>query len=164
MDLSGAQVDDMVEVFRRGTADAEPYPEVMEALRRCRQVARLGLLSNTQSFDMEFLESLGISELIPIRHLSCETGFLKPEPAAFEAIQKRMGLFPGELLMVGDSWNDDVSGALEAGWSSIWINRGAWPRPEHDAEAELLELPDLARVPEAVEQLQAGARCSTCLG
>lgn len=164
LELTEAQFQAMAEVFRDAVADTECFPEVRPALDATRALARVALLSNTQSFDLGFLERLEITELIPARFLSAETGFLKPEPGAFEAVQKRLGLFPGQLAMVGDSWNDDVQGALEAGWTVLWLNREGRPRPAHDAEAELVEISDLSFVPTAIAQLQAGARCSTCLG
>jgi putative hydrolase of the HAD superfamily len=79
-------------------------------------------------------------------------------------MRKRLGLFPGEIAMVGDSWRDDVTGSLEAGWTAIWVNRLGVPRPDCDPEAELVEVSDLAQVPRAIASLQAGARCGTCLG
>ncbi len=164
LELSEGQCQAMADVFRAAAEDAECFPEACDALRETRKVARLGLLSNTQSFDLDFLDRLGITELIPNRFLSAEMGVLKPEAAAFEAVQQRLGLFPGQLAMVGDSWNDDVQGALAAGWTVLWLNRTGRPRPEHDPEAELVEIQDLAQVPEVVVRLQAGARCSTCLG
>jgi len=164
LELSEGQCQAMADVFRAAAEDAECFPEACDALRETRKVARLGLLSNTQSFDLDFLDRLGITELIPNRFLSAEMGVLKPEAAAFEAVQQRLGLFPGQLAMVGDSWNDDVQGALAAGWTVLWLNRTGRPRPERDPEAELVEIQDLAQVPEVVVRLQAGARCSTCLG
>ena len=162
--LSPAQVEAIVAVFRRAGEDAVLYPEADTALQRTRVVARTALLSNTQTFDMGFLDRLGLRTRLGLLQTSADTGFLKPEPEAFDALARRMGLFPGQLAMVGDSWTDDVQGALAAGWTAIWINRDGRPRPDHDPEAELLELPDLGRVAEAVEGLQAGARCATCLG
>jgi len=164
MEMTRAQREAMAGVFQAAATDAECFPEVLEALERTRQLARLGLLSNTQSFDMAFLERLGLTTLIANRFLSAETGCLKPEPAAFETVQKRLGLFPGQLAMVGDSWHDDVLGALRAGWTAVWVNREGRPRPDHDPEAELVEVASLAQVPTVIENLQAGARCSTCLG
>ena len=162
--LDGAQAAAMSAAFAGAESEAELFPETLEALRGTRALARLALLSNTQSFDLELLDRLGLSEAIRVRGLSAELGAPKPEPAAFDALAKRLGLFPGNLVMVGDSWTDDVEGALAAGWTAIWINRGGKPRPDHDPEAELVELPDLRQVPEVVERLQAGYRCSTCLG
>ena len=164
LELSENQFQAMAKVFRNAVADTECFPETCQALKSTRAIARLALLSNTQSFDLGFLERLEITELIPTRFLSAETGFLKPQRGAFETVQKKMNLFPGQLVMVGDSWNDDVQGALKAGWTVLWLNREGRPRPELDPEAELVEIPDLSRVPTVIEQLQAGARCSTCLG
>lgn len=164
LELDVAQREAMAGVFSEAARNAECFPEALEALDRTRQLARLGLLSNTQSFDLDFLERLGLAALIPNRFLSAETGFLKPELGAFETAQKRLCLFPGQIAMVGDSWNDDVLGALAAGWTAIWVNREGRLRPEHDPEADLVEVSSLAQVPEVIENLQAGARCSTCLG
>ena len=162
--LTQEQVDAMAEVFQTAREDASCFPETRDALLRTRQVARLALLSNTQSFDLDFLERLGLTEVLANRFLSAEMGCLKPELRAFEVVQRRLGLFPGEMAMVGDSWRDDVTGGLEAGWTVIWVNRKGVPRPVHDPEALLVEVSDLAQVPSIIANLQAGARCSTCLG
>jgi HAD superfamily hydrolase (TIGR01549 family) len=164
MEMTDSQREGMAGVFRVAASDAECFPEVLEALDRTRQLARIGLLSNTQSFDMAFLERLGLAALLPNRFLSAETGVLKPDAGAFAAVQKKLGLFPGQLAMVGDSWSDDILGALGAGWTAIWVNRAGLPRPAHDPEAELVEVASLGQVPSVIEHLQAGARCSTCLG
>ena len=86
LELSEAQFTSMAEVFRQAVEDTECFPETREALLATRAIARVGLLSNTQSFDLGFLERLELTELIPARFLSAETGFLKPEAAAFEKI------------------------------------------------------------------------------
>ncbi|MDP2875160.1 MAG: HAD family hydrolase [Holophaga sp.] len=164
LEFSEAQFQAMADIFRHALEETECFPEVVRALEATRSVARLGLLSNTQSFDLGFLERLGITDLIPAQFLSAETGFLKPETGAFESVQKKFGLFPGQLAMVGDSWNDDVQGALNAGWTVLWLNREGRPRPDLDPDSELVEIADLSQVPSVIEQLQAGARCSTCLG
>lgn len=164
LSLSGTQMLIMADVFQTAANDAACFPDALEAVAGTRKLARVGLLSNTQSFDMEFLDRLGLEKAIPTRCLSALTGHLKPELAAYEHMQKRLGLFPGEIAMVGDSWRDDVTGALEAGWVAIWVNRTGKPRPDWDPEAELVEVPDLTQVPALIARLQAGARCSTCLG
>jgi len=162
--LSGEQLNAMAGLFQTAAEDAECFPEAVQAVAGTRKLARVALLSNTQSFDLDFLERLGLTGLLATRMLSAELGFLKPDIRAFRAVQRRLGLFPGEIAMVGDSWRDDVAGALEAGWTAIWVNRSGDPRPPHDPEAELAEVRDLAPVPGLIGQLQAGARCSTCLG
>ena len=162
--LDSAQVGAMIQAFREAGDQAQCFPSAPEAVGAVRNLARVALLSNTQSFGLELLDRLGISERIRLQHLSADLGALKPESAAYEAVQRRMGLFPGNLAMVGDSWTDDVEGALAAGWTAVWVNREAKPRPPHDPDAPLYEVRDLTRVPEIIETLQAGMRCPTCLG
>ncbi len=164
MSLSRAQIEGMVAIFELSEGDAQLYPEALETLARTKSHGRVALLSNTQNFNMGLLEALELSPHFRVKGLSAELGFLKPEAGAFEAMQQRLGLFPGEIAMVGDSWSDDVEGALKAGWTALWVNRRGQPRPDHDPEAEVVEVSGLDRVAEVIERLQAGARCSTCLG
>jgi putative hydrolase of the HAD superfamily len=162
--LTSAQLETMADVFRTAAGDAQCFPEAVQAVQDTRRLARVALLSNTQSFDLDFLARLGLDRLLPARFLSAGMGWLKPDRRAFEAVQRQFGLFPGELAMVGDSWRDDIAGALEAGWTAVWVNRAGVPRPDHDPDADLVEIADLAPVPRLIGKLQAGARCSTCLG
>ena len=154
----------MAQAFLEAGDQALCFPGASEAVEATRVLARVALLSNTQDFGLELLDRLGIHARIRTRILSADLGALKPEPAAFEAVERRLGLFPGNLAMVGDSWTDDVEGALEAGWTAIWVNREGKPRPDHDPEAPVYEVRSLDVVPRLIEDLQAGMRCPTCLG
>ena len=162
--LDSGQMEAMAQAFREAGDQAECFPDAQEAVAAVRDLARVALLSNTQSFGLELLDRLGISERIRLQNRSADLGALKPEAAAYEAVQRRLGLFPGNLAMVGDSWTDDVQGALAVGWTAIWVNRDARPRPDHDPDAPLYEVRSLDRVPELIENLQLGMRCPTCLG
>ncbi len=162
--LDDAQAEAMAQAFATADAEAQLFPETLVTLDRSRELGRLALLSNTQRFDLGLVGRLGLDPYFRIKGLSAELGALKPEPEIFEAMQQKLGLFPGNLVMVGDSWTDDVEGALAAGWTAIWVNRKGLPRPDHDPDAELVEVDSLEQVPVVVERLQAGMRCSTCLG
>jgi putative hydrolase of the HAD superfamily len=164
LDLDEAQVEAMAHAFLEAGGQAQCFPDSPEAVGAVRDLARVALLSNTQTFGLELLDRLGLSERIRTRILSAEIGTLKPEPTSFEAVQRKLGLFPGNLAMVGDSWTDDVQGALAAGWTAIWVNREAKPRPAHDPEAPLYEVRSLRSVPDLIQGLQEGMRCPTCLG
>lgn len=162
--LDEAQVEAMAQAFLEAGVQAECFVGAPEVVAAVRDLARVAMLSNTQTFGLELLDRLGIAERIRTRMLSAEIGALKPEPEAFEAVQRKLGLFPGNLVMVGDSWTDDVEGALDAGWTAIWVNREARPRPDHDPDAPLYEVRSLDRVPELIQGLQDGMRCPTCFG
>ncbi|HJV47684.1 MAG TPA: HAD family hydrolase [Geothrix sp.] len=162
--LDVEQVEAMAQAFQEAGAQAECFAGAPEAVGAVRDLARVALLSNTQTFGLELLDRLGISERIRTRMLSAEIGALKPEAAAFEAVQRKLGAFPGNLVMVGDSWTDDVEGAVAAGWTAVWVNREGTPRPAHDPDAPIYEVRNLSRLPELIQGLQDGLRCPTCLG
>ncbi len=162
--FTSSQMDAMAQAFLEAGTQAQCFPGAAPAVAAVRDLARVALLSNTQTFGLELLDRLGLAERIRTRLLSADIGALKPEPAAYEAVQRKLGVFPGNLVMVGDSWVDDVEGAVEAGWTAIWVNRDARPRPAQHADAPIYEVRSLDRVPELIQNLQDGLRCPTCLG
>ena len=52
-----------------------------------------------------------------------EVGTGKPRRAVFDLVRASLRA-EGPLLMVGDSWERDVVGALDAGWSAVWVSHG----------------------------------------
>jgi FMN phosphatase YigB (HAD superfamily) len=60
----------------------------------------------------------------------CEMpGVGKPDPTAFTEVISRMAVSPQDAVMVGDSWNRDIRGAVASGQSAVWIASGR-PAPE----------------------------------
>ena len=59
-----------------------------------------------------------------------DTPYTKPDIELFRMMEERLGLSPSDLWMVGDNYDKDISGAVKAGWHSLWINRRRLPTPE----------------------------------
>lgn len=122
-----AELDDDVfeEYFRikqRLLDEVPPKPGAHDALRALRGAGlRLGILTNGPS-DMQRgkLERLGYFPLVDEVAISAEIGAAKPEPAAYEAVVAMLEMAPGELVMVGDNWDWDVAGALDAGLAAAY--------------------------------------------
>ncbi|MDD1453235.1 HAD hydrolase-like protein [Sphingomonas sp. H160509] len=57
-----------------------------------------------------------------------DTGAIKPERAVYAGLTTRLGCEASELLMVGDTWRDDIV-AAEAGSRARWIDRQSRPLP-----------------------------------
>ena len=62
--------------------------------------------------------------------LSEEVGCQKPNPRIFEEALRMNGLKAEEVVMIGDSWNSDIQGAINAGIDQIWIRKSQDPLPE----------------------------------
>ncbi|WP_051688958.1 HAD family hydrolase [Butyrivibrio sp. AE2032] len=67
-----------------------------------------------------------------------EAGFPKPDVRLFRLMEERLGLSPDELWMIGDNYDKDITGAINSGWHSLWINRRGLPSPEKMPDIEVL--------------------------
>jgi HAD superfamily hydrolase (TIGR01509 family) len=54
--------------------------------------------------------------------VSADLGAQKPEPQAFAALAKALGVPPEDVAYVGDAPQGDVAGALHAGMQGIWFD------------------------------------------
>ena len=61
--------------------------------------------------------------------LSEEVGCQKPNPRIFEEALRMNSLQAEDVVMIGDSWNSDIQGAINAGIDQIWIRKSKDPIP-----------------------------------
>ena len=71
--------------------------------------------------------------------LSEEVGFQKPNPRIFEEALRMNGLQAEDVVMIGDSWNSDIQGAINAGIDQIWIRKSKDPLPEGQTATYLVQ-------------------------
>lgn len=71
--------------------------------------------------------------------LSEEVGYQKPNPRIFEEALRMNGLQAEEVVMIGDSWNSDIQGAINAGIDQIWIRKSKDPLPEGQSATYLVQ-------------------------
>lgn len=100
--------------------------EVPGALRTIAELARreyfLGILTNGRlDGQVEKARSIGLDELIPENRIiaSGEIGIEKPHPGAFSHALRKFSAAANETLMVGDSVETDIRGALDYGIRAV---------------------------------------------
>ena len=71
--------------------------------------------------------------------LSEEVGCQKPNPRIFEEALRMNGLQAEEVVMIGDSWNSDIQGAINAGIDQIWIRKSKDSLPEGQSATYLVQ-------------------------
>jgi FMN phosphatase YigB (HAD superfamily) len=99
------------------------FDDVAPALARLKETYRIGVISNTQSFDLEFWRSSAARALLEVELLSYEVGLLKPDARLFQRFARAVGVAPERILMIGDNSRDDVEGARAAGLQAARICR-----------------------------------------
>lgn len=100
------------------------FPETEEVLRALKKKNYIiGLVSNWDSRLLKLCAGLGLDPYLDFKVISAMFGAAKPDPKIFrEAV--RLSKVPAEAVVhVGDSLEDDIRGAHEAGIRSIWLDR-----------------------------------------
>jgi len=111
------------------------YPEVLETLSALKQRGLiLDVLSNFDSRLIRILHGLGAGQWFGDIIISSRAGHAKPDRRVFAAALAKHGLEPNSAAHVGDSEENDLCGANDAGLKGILIDRdgenpsGAGPR------------------------------------
>ena len=108
--------------FQRRDEARTLFPDARPALELLARHYGLGLLSNGNSRS----KVLGIEDLVSFEVFSQDHGAIdKPDPRIFEIAIQEAQCRPHQLLHVGDSWENDVLGALNAGATPVFFNRNA---------------------------------------
>lgn len=141
--LPPGRTEDLSRLWREACRKTRLFPDVPECLRRLSGKCPLGLLSNTQSFDLEFLEEGVLATAFRARLLSCDAGLLKPDPALFAGMARMLRLDPSEVLMVGDNLRDDVLASEAAGMQAVLIRRREAPLSFQEPCPDRTAFPDL---------------------
>lgn len=74
--------------------------------------------------------------------VSDAVGYFKPDVRTFQAVEEALHLNPAETWYIGDSIENDIEGAGNAGWHAILLNRrhndtsGIQHRPDYIVESE----------------------------
>ncbi|MCC7565416.1 MAG: HAD family hydrolase [Methanomicrobiaceae archaeon] len=137
----------------------------LRRLRSIRQSERLlevfsglpkGLVSNGQRVFSEMeLRALSLLDHFDAVIFSSDEGCKKPSPRIFQSALKQLGLSPGEVLVIGDSFENDIIPALKLGMQALFVE---------DA-LEVFRDPEVTCVPSApaayagAPAMQRGAGC-----
>lgn len=89
--------------------------ELIDFIKELKGEYRLGLLTNSMAPLFHTLaEKVRVEDLFEQVAVSSEIGHAKPEPEAFEAILTKLGVLPGEALMIDDN-QVNIDGAKAIG-------------------------------------------------
>ena len=115
-----------------------------EILAWCTARAQLGIITNGPSGrQWDKVRSLNTKRWIPHENtfVSADVGAEKPDRRIFDYVKQKMMLEGAEIWFVGDAYPLDIEGALNAGWTAVWLNRRNKEMPENpEIQAEIMGL------------------------
>ena len=86
-----------------------------------------------------------------VREVFCftELGYKKSEPEFWDAVLTRLGAQRNEVVMIGDSLEQDVIGPMRAGIRAIWLN---WKQESYSGTTSFQSVRSLREVPAVIEE------------
>ena len=87
---------------------------------------KLGIITNGPSeHQWSKITALGVESWIDRKNIivSGDYGINKPDVRIFEIMKEKLQLSNDSLYYIGDSIENDIVGANNAGWKAVWINR-----------------------------------------
>ena len=165
--LGDAAVDAAASAYRSGYLVARRALDgAAELLLAVRPHARIGIVTNNLLDEQrDKLEYCGLASSVDVLIASEDVGVSKPDPGIFEIALSRIGVAASDAVMVGDSWANDVAGAVNAGIRAVWFNPDRRPAPDTPAGvpeihslAPAVDVLPLLGVVERVERVERGER------
>lgn len=102
----------------------EVFDDVLPALASLERAGvRCAVVSNWDSRLPRLMDALDLSKRFEFILTSAEAGYSKPHAAIFQEAVQKLGVPPENVVNVGDSLNEDVVGALEAGLHAAHLDR-----------------------------------------
>ena len=136
-DTTETDPDRLAAAYRNAVTNAlVPIPDAEPLLRELRSDYRVGLLTNgpvrAQRSKIEYLD------WEPLFDTTLVTGELdagKPDPAAFDALLDALGTTPEQTVFIGDTPDEDISGADAAGIHTVQVLFDSGPQRDTRADA-----------------------------
>lgn len=113
--------------LREKAVNLKPYPGVPETLERLKcQGYKLAIVSNGRRLKAAMrLNAAGLDGFFDVVVCQEDTGKKKPEPEPFLLALEKLGVEPGECMMVGDWPEKDLAGAKAIGMKTCWAKYGS---------------------------------------
>ena len=160
-DLDPIEAEELAAAYREAyLAARRPVIGAAELLAEVRgRGARIVAVTNNLVAEQEDkLRHVSLRHLFDDLVISEAAGVNKPDPAIFELALQRAGAQPHEAIMLGDSWANDVMGAIGSGIAAAWLDRAGKGPP--DASVEVLVLTGLQPAHDVASSLLDGVTAS----
>lgn len=111
------------DIWTKTMGQLEFPKEIQKALLDLRSKYKLGLLTNTDIFSISFVRNkFNIENYFDQVIMSYDVGVVKPDKEFFQLLLNKLGVEPGECLMVGDNLYNDIVPAKELGMKTLLVD------------------------------------------
>ena len=148
LDIAPAEADESArmafEAFMAKRNDVILFPEAISMLKKVSESYTVVAITNGNA-DV-FKTGIGLYFDLSVR--ADEVGIAKPDRGIFDLTWEKLGCQSSDAIHIGDSLENDVQGAINAGVTPIWYN----PNREQNTLG-VNEVRALSELPSMIEQL-----------
>jgi 5'-nucleotidase len=125
--VADAIADEFHELYERIVHNyVTPFAGVHECFEKLKkQGKKIGIITNgKKEIQMNKVRKLGLLNVISEKNIiiSDEVGEAKPNKHIFDVVTLKWNYNSKRALFIGDSWSQDIIGAIDAGWDAIFLN------------------------------------------
>ena len=141
-----------------------PYPHVQFTLNRLvKSGYKLAVISDAPRFEAWLrLCYLQLHHIFDVVLTHDDTGQRKPSPVPFRMVLEKLGVEPGQAVMVGDWPERDIVGGADAGLHTVYARYGdtydSSDRAANKSSGAQFEIDDLAQLLQVLEELDRESR------
>jgi putative hydrolase of the HAD superfamily len=133
IEISDNEAIDFQKIYEKEQQKITLFPEIERLFELLyKKDKQLGILTNGPfEHQLKKINQLGLTRWIPKENIfiSGAIGSAKPDSQAFNIVEKNLILNRDKTVYIGDSFDNDVIGAKQVGWNSIWMNHRNKDKP-----------------------------------
>ena len=134
-------------IYEQYQKEIEVYPlitEILDFLKK-QEVLSIIITNGPKLHQRNKIRNLNLEKYFATEEIvvSGEEGIAKPDKGIFHLAEERFQLDKATTWYIGDSYSNDIIGAREAGWNSIWFNPRIEKREDNIATSTVSSTPEL---------------------
>lgn len=109
-----------------GKKNMKPNVIVNKLIAELSNHYQIGIITNgSKGWQLDKIEAIGLNDVFPKDYvfISEDIGYEKPSPEIYHHVRSKASLLADQILVVGDSWANDVMGPIQQGLKAIWFNK-----------------------------------------
>ena len=124
--ITDEQALDFQKTYAKNQNEIELLPYMQIVFEYCiAHKIKIGIITNGPSkHQRKKIKQLGLYKWFKNDNIfiSSEVGIAKPDSGIFRFVEEKMQLDNHQTYYVGDSFENDIIGAKQAGWKAVWCN------------------------------------------
>lgn len=142
-------------IYKYFAVTAVPFPDTIPMLEELRSFGyKTGLITNgNHALQYAKIDMLSLRIHFDEIIVTGDYGVHKPDKEIFDIMREKFVFSSDEMVYVGDNPVNDIKGARDAGWKTVWMNStGYWDEKINRADREVKTVGEITEAIKSLEE------------